>query len=116
MVFPYGLTGACWGLVAAAALGLALSQWHLKELRVTNKRLVRACTPSIFLAVLCAGPLALVAINHPPAESNFLRWAVAGGVYASSAWLTGLWLSKHPLWSEITKFTSQSWLRLGLAR
>ena len=116
LVFPFGLPGACWGLVAAALVGLALSQWHLKRLHVTNRRLWRACTPSIWLAVMCAGPLALVAINHPPTESNFLRWAAAGGTYAVGAWLLGLWLSKHALWGEIAKFTSPWWARLGLAK
>ncbi len=115
LVFPFGLMGAAWGLAGAAALGLALSQWHLRGQRISYKRLARACMPSILLALMCAGPLAFAASAVPPAEDNYIRWAVAAGAYSVCAWLVGLFMAKHPLWFEIANFASSWRLRLKTA-
>lgn len=112
LVFPFGLIGAAWGLVGAALLGLALSQWHLRGRGVGSVKLVKACGASAWLTLLCAGPLALTALAYPVTESNYLRWAAAGGLFATSAWLVGLRLAQHSLWQEIVRFSSR-WLPLS---
>jgi len=109
LVFPFGLMGAAWGLVAAAMVGLLLSQWHLRGLGVTSRRLIRACFPSAALALTCAVPLFMLAQLMPPDESNYLIWGLGGGAFAAVIWLLGLWLMGHPLWLEIVK-TAARWL------
>lgn len=101
---PYGLQGACWGLVAAAGAGAALSQWHLKRaIGLKLGGMMAACRSSLWLSVATAVPLAVVSVWLPPDESNFVIWATAASIVASSVWVAGLFAQKHPLWIDLTE-------------
>lgn len=100
-VVPFGLPGACWGLVAAAACNALLAARHLRVLDIGAGALVRACLPSLLLTLVTVGPLALAAWWLPPSEANFVRWALTGGSYAALSWLLGLRLLRHRLWDEL---------------
>lgn len=100
-VVPFGLPGACWGLVAAAATSVALSTWHLRSVGVGIKDLTRSCGASLMLAFITAGPLAAVAWWVPLTEANYLRWTLAGSTFAVVSWILALRLLRHRLWDEV---------------
>lgn len=98
---PYGLLGACWGLVAAAAGGVLLSHWELHRLGARAGPMLTACVPSVLLTCLSAGPLAVVAWLTPIGEDNHITWLLWGGSAAVLLWLLGLRWLKHALWLEL---------------
>ena len=106
MVIPYGLMGACWGLLAASILNLAYSQWHLGNgLGLRSSDVVRSCATSLWISALAVVPVAVCANIAPLSEANYLWFAFAGGSITGALWLLGLWLLKHPLWGEGVKST-----------
>lgn len=109
-VFPFGLIGACWGLVAAALGGAVLAQWHLRQsIGLGLVDLARACGPSFLLLLGAVGPVALMAAWAPPDESNYIRWAVIGTLWVLVAWLAGLRLLRHRLWEQLRQLHSRAW-------
>jgi len=100
-VVPFGLPGACWGLVASATASAALSAWHLRTVGVGVGALVRDCAQSLSLAAVTVGPLAVAAFLVPQTETNYVRWALAGSSFAVVSWLTTLRLMRHRLWDEL---------------
>ncbi|MCZ8111340.1 MAG: lipopolysaccharide biosynthesis protein [Betaproteobacteria bacterium] len=103
---PFGLLGACWGLVAASTLSLGVSLWHLRSIGLRPARLFSVCVPSLWLALIVAGPPALVAAVWPPAEDNYVLWALAGATWGTVAWLSALRLLRHPLLHEISRLVA----------
>ena len=105
---PFGLHGACWGLVVAAAAGLVLSQWHLHQaIGLGLDDICGACRGSILLTLMTAVPVAVVAWWIPPSEANFVAWGLSGATAAAALWLTGLRMLRHPLWGEIESLLSR---------
>jgi O-antigen/teichoic acid export membrane protein len=98
---PFGLQGACWGLVAAAVAGVLLSHWHMHSLGARMGPMLQACWPSGLLTLVSAGPVALVAWLVPITEENYGAWLLLGGPAATLLWLVGLWALNHPLWKEL---------------
>ena len=113
-VFPFGLVGASWGLVAAAVVGVVLSQWHLRHIGLRTPALLAACGPSLVLGLLTGAPLAMAAWFIPIGESNFSVWAACGGCAAVLTWLSGLRLIRHPLWTEVASAAAKVRVRLRL--
>lgn len=102
LVIPYGLEGAAWGMVLAAAGALLLAYRHLRAavgLRATM--VMRACTKSATLTLATAGPLWCASLLFPLDEGNFVRWGMSGGGMALLVWVCGLRLLSHPLWVEL---------------
>ena len=101
-VLPFGLTGACYGLLAAALTASALAQWNLQRaIGLRFGEVVRACIPSASIAVLAVAPIALWTIFEPVSEANYLRFALLGGSTTAALWLLSLRFLRHPLWAEI---------------
>ena len=103
-VIPFGLSGACWGLFAAALFGTAYSQWNLARgigLRVRD--VVSSCLPSIYITVLSTAPVAAWVAIEGISESNFLRFAFGGGAMTVTIWVLALRFFQHPLWKEATE-------------
>ncbi len=99
---PFGLLGAAWGLVGAAAVGVVLSQWHLRlSIGLTVLGVVAGVRGSAALALLTAAPLAALAWWWPADEGNFVAWAVGGALFTLAAWLSGMHLLRLPLWEEV---------------
>jgi O-antigen/teichoic acid export membrane protein len=102
-VIPFGLTGACWGLLFAAIVGAMVSQWHLSvSLGLRALEVLRACIPSVYITILSAAPVALWVAYEGISEANFLRYAYAGGAITASAWLWAVRHFHHPIWRELT--------------
>ncbi len=101
-VIPFGLTGACWGMLASALAGLALAQWHLHtgtQFGVADLWL--ACRSSLLVTTLALAPMALIFVLIPATESNYLRYLLLGGAVTGCGWLLALRYSAHPLWAEL---------------
>ena len=114
-ILPFGLPGACWGLLAAAVVGLALSQWHLHTGTVfTLAHLWSACRASLLVTALALAPMAILFFSIPATESNYLRYLLAGGSLTGLAWLLALKYTRHPLWSELSRASAPLRQRLLL--
>jgi O-antigen/teichoic acid export membrane protein len=105
-VIPFGLTGACWGLLLAAAFGAGLSQWSLAHtIGLRTRDVVTNCLPSLYITALSTTPVALWAAVEGITEANFLRFALVGGGITATLWLLALRFFQHPLWQQGTALT-----------
>jgi O-antigen/teichoic acid export membrane protein len=101
-VIPFGLAGACWGLLAAAIVGTAYSQWSLSAgLGLRAREVVTACAPSLYITLLATTPVALWVVWDGITEANFLRYAYLGGAITACAWLLAVRQFQHPIWGEL---------------
>lgn len=116
-VVPFGLYGACWGLLAATVFGTALSQWNLaRAIGLRASDVARRCLPSLYIAALSTAPVALWAAAEGISEDNFLRFAFAGGPVTASVWLLALRFFQHPLWDEMTALAQNLILKYRTSR
>ena len=106
-VIPFGLVGACWGLVASALFGAIISHTYLRKIIDLQFRdVVAACKPSIGVALLSATPAILVHIFSEQSESTYIWLLIGCGIATGLSWLVALKVMNHPLWSEILNVTS----------
>jgi O-antigen/teichoic acid export membrane protein len=115
-VAPFGLEGAAWGFLAASALGVALSQWHLHRgigLRMAD--MARACWPSALLAIGALLPATLWSLAEGVTAENYIRFGLFGSLATSAAWLLCLRLIKHPMQGELVAVLQQIHQRLRRA-
>lgn len=114
LVVPFGLLGAAWGVTAAAALGLVVTQYFLsKYIGLRTIDLLQGCLPS---ALLCLGsvlPALLWSLVVGVNADNFVTFGVAGGLITVAAWFVSLHLLRHPLLDELAPIKQRvaSWLR-----
>lgn len=100
-VVPFGLSGACWGLLAAAIFGIVFSQWNLAcAIGLRTRDVVGRCLPSLYIAAFSTGPLAIWASVEGVTESNYWSFAILGGSTTTILWIFALYIFKHPLWHE----------------
>lgn len=100
-VIPFGLSGACWGLLLAAVVGTALSQWNLsRAIGLRTRDVVRKCLPSFYITFVSTAPVAIWVLTEGITEGNFLRFAIVGGGVTVTIWLLALHFFQHPLWNE----------------
>ena len=108
LVVPYGLQGASWGLVVAAAGGLTAAHLHLRRtFGLQFGAILEAVRSSILITIWSVGPLAVAALFYPIGESNFVEWAVVGSVVGAALWLSGLRALKHPLWTQLVQLAQK---------
>lgn len=101
-VIPFGLTGACWGLLAAALLGSVYAQWHLnRAIGLKFGDVVASCRKSFYIAILSVIPIALWVGIEGISVNNYLSIALGGGAITGTIWILTLRYFKHPLWGEI---------------
>lgn len=116
LVIPFGLKGAAWGMVAAALIGVAVSQWFLARcIGLRTSRVVRACVPSLWL---CAGallPAAVWAWIAGVTLDNYIAFAIGGGLVTAVSWLVILRLLRHPLFEELRPLWSRLVRRAAVA-
>jgi O-antigen/teichoic acid export membrane protein len=108
LVFPFGLTGACWGLVAAGLGGAFICHRFLH--RIIGLQLidaVRACTSSACVALIAIIPPLLVVSYTDQTESNFLLVFSGCSVLMAVSWLCAIKFCKHPFWDEIRLIIEQ---------
>ena len=114
---PFGLVGACWGLLAAAVLGAGLSHWYLARLLGLHLRdCVAALWPSAAVSLIAAVPMAVWALVSPLGEHNYVVAGVVSGALCAACWIGALRAVKHPLWSELAGLAGPLFSRLRPAK
>lgn len=118
LVVPFGLPGAAWGMVAAAAAGFVVTQVYLRRhIGLTWRGLVRACLPSLGLAAFAVAPAALWALLFGgPSPEAYLAFGFGGGALTVVAWLVGVHVLRHPLAAEVASVRERVAGWLGRSR
>ncbi len=113
LVIPFGLPGACWGLLAAAvATGVVAHLMLRRVLGFHLQHLLAACKGSAILALFTVLPaFSLVQFNQV-GEHNFVIMLIACSGLTVPAWLLSLKLLRHPLWHEISALGTAMWRRI----
>jgi O-antigen/teichoic acid export membrane protein len=114
-VIPFGVTGACWGLLASSLLGVCLSQWHMRsgtQFRVGQ--FWEACHRSLLVTALALAPMAAIFISIQATEANYMRYLLLGGSITFVCWLLALRGTGHPLWAELQRATAPLHRRLAM--
>jgi len=103
LVWPLGLQGAAWGLVAASLVGAALAHGFVGRLmRVRWQALLATCRPSAIVAVCTGLPAAVWAYWRADlVEPNHYHLLLGGVAVAGMAWLSAIIATRHPIWQEI---------------
>lgn len=112
-VVPWGLPGACWGLLASTLLGAAASHVYLaRHSALTMADMAGALWPSLKLTLIAVAPVALWRLFTPIDESNYLRIGVGGGLACAVAWFAAMRGLRHPLWPEVVRMLVAARARL----
>lgn len=102
LVVPFGLVGAAWGMVLAAACGLVVSQWFLaRGIGLRASQLMYACGPSLVLCLGALLPAAAWALVTGVTLDNYIAFAIGGAVMTALCWLAMLRVTRHPLFDEL---------------
>ena len=114
-VIPFGLIGAAWGVFAASACGVALTQSYLsRSIGLRARDLIRACLPSAMLCLVSAAPVAAWSAIQGVSAENYIRFGVAGAVMTALAWFACIFVTGHPLGREVADFGRHVRRRLRL--
>jgi O-antigen/teichoic acid export membrane protein len=103
LIFPFGLKGACWGLLISAILNSVLSHLFLKRIiGINNATFLQVFRSASIVAIPSATPALLLAliVNQ---GNNFL-WFVPLAMFVSV--ISWLWLARktlHPVQAEIRR-------------
>lgn len=103
-VIPFGLIGACWGLVVGTLAASVLShrflfRWtglRFRELWITLR-------PSLRAGVIANLPVACLTWAVPPSESNFLWVTLLGAGLCAVSWCLAVRYPEHPVWAEVKR-------------
>ena len=115
-VVPFGLWGACWGILAASIAGLILSQHALQRpLGLRWKHLWQSCRASAVVVLVTGVPLGILYVWVPPGEHNYGRWIVVAGVLAATSWAFALRATAHVVWPELVNMVGNISARLPWA-
>jgi O-antigen/teichoic acid export membrane protein len=111
---PFGLIGACWGLLAGQLCGLWLSQRALHGITgLRSGAVLTACRPSLLLAGLALLPQCAIWLMFDPANARQeLLSMLVGGVLTTLAWFGAMHRLQHPLWSEVSRLLGPALARL----
>lgn len=102
LIWPFGLHGACWGLVVAGCMSSLISHHFLNQaIRLHASEVALALRQSGWATLLSCTPVALLLWWIPPGESNYLHVLVLAIPLGVAAWLLSLRALSHPLWDEI---------------
>jgi O-antigen/teichoic acid export membrane protein len=107
LVFPFGLPGACWGLVGSTLIGTIIAQRFLH--RIIGLRfldLARVCAPSVIVAALSVAPIIALTLVIEPSGPSYPMFLLIGSLATGTAWLGALYVSRHPVWPELVRAAS----------
>ena len=114
-VVPWGLPGACWGLLVAAALGAWQSHVYLARWVGLGWRDVFQITwRNGLVAAAAVSPVIAWALWTPIGEHNYVAIGIGGGLACTVMWLLALRASSHALWDEVARLARAGRGRLGL--
>jgi len=107
-VVPFGLPGACWGLLVGALAG---SYWAhrvlARRIGLTLRDLTSVCWPAVVIALVSCAPAALWATFGTIDEQNFMAVFAAAGCLCTALWLASVRALGHPFWSEIMQLRAR---------
>ena len=110
---PFGLIGACWGLLAGQIVGLWLSQRALQATTgLRSLDVLAACRPSLLLAGLALLPQSALLLIDASTPRQELLWMFVGGILTAGAWLAAMHRLQHPLWFELSNMLGPAMARL----
>jgi O-antigen/teichoic acid export membrane protein len=116
MAIWFGLPGAAWGWLAAAVLGLLVSQWTLRRhAGLTVADTLQAVRGSALVAAAVAAPLLVLVGVWPPGEGNFVVLLGLGCALAVCSWCAGAAGTSHPAWSQLSQSIDQAFEGRGEA-
>lgn len=102
VVLPFGLIGACYGLLLASLVSFGVSQWYLNRTTgLTLGDVFKTCSSSALITLFSVGPIGLWVALVPVDETNYLRTALIGGSVFLLLWLLAVRYLKHPLGNEM---------------
>ena len=111
---PFGLVGACWGLLGASLGGAWLSHRVLRRtIGLRWSDVVKASSPGFWVALLSLGPVALMGLVWPADENNYVVFGVVGATVTAAGWGGLLWWVGHPLFKEVSELISNVWQSVG---
>ncbi len=103
LIVPFGLAGACWGLLLAAVLGSIISHMHLQStIQLERAAMLHACFRAGGVALATALPLACLAA-FVDQNANFIWFVPAAGLASLLAWMIALKITRHSLLIEIRR-------------
>lgn len=101
LIFPFGLMGACWGLLIASALGALLSHLHLQRvIGLESIAILRVTSSAGLVALATATPLAFLAYFSDQ-DTDFLWFVPLALLVSTLAWGLALNTVKHPVLAEV---------------
>jgi O-antigen/teichoic acid export membrane protein len=103
LVFPFGLIGVCWGLVAGALLGGLVAQRILRfHIGLRFRELARSCATSLLTALTTLIPITILTLTIEQNKETFIPFLIGGGLITFFSWLASLKTWRHPFWTEIS--------------
>ncbi len=101
-VVPFGLAGACWGLLGASVVGAATAQAFLgRTIGLGARDVARAVLPSLTVAVVALTPAVVLSMWLSFSGPAHLATAAVAGVLTVIAWGLALRAARHPAWPEL---------------
>lgn len=108
LVVPFGLSGMCWGLVAAALIGAAVSHQFLhRTIGLRFAEVLRASASSAAVAASCSVPAMLLVMAVPQTEANYISILAGATLLTVFVWLVALHVFSHPLLAELKRLAAQ---------
>lgn len=108
-VVPFGLEGAAWGLLAASAVGVGLSQWHLhRAVGLRTRDMAHTCVPSALVTMCTLVPATAGYLAFGVTADNYIPFAILGSIATAAAWLGAMRWVGHPMQCEVEHATQ--WL------
>jgi len=108
-VIPFGLQGACWGLLAAAVAGaLAAHAWLGAHIGLHLTEVLQALAPSAVVTAVSLLPALLLTLWFPLDAYNFVSVGAAAAALTTASWLVSLRALRHPLWPEIARMAAKA--------
>ncbi len=101
-VIPFGLAGACWGLLGAALVGAVCAHNALHaRIGLTPAQVFKTCRTSFMITLVSTTPAVLWAVFGPIDESSYVYVLAVCTATCGTLWLMSLKLLAHPLWAEL---------------
>lgn len=108
-VVPFGLIGACWGLLAAAIVEAALAQAFLtRAIGLGAREVATAVLPSLKVAVLAIAPAIGLSLWVSFSGPAYIVAAAVAGAVTIVVWGLALWGTRHPAWPELARLSERA--------
>lgn len=114
-VIPFGLPGACWGLLASSVAGAALNHHALtRSIKLRFIDVIKTTWPNLRITVISLTPAALLTWAFPVEQGHHLLVSLVSGILMVGLWLECMRRARHPLWNEGLKLVKKR-KKAGLA-